>query len=1065
MMSRFLVLLLPLATLWLVWPGGSGSTLRPEKISSPSPGPASPNPTSRASDFAPNPSPPGHTVAGPVFQSVPIPAFNRNPAPAPHGLAPLPSGKKRHPHFAHAWSTIDPALLAELPRPRQQHLASYLDSLLKGDPNDQRWLCWGPGTSLATVMAYHQAEKSGGLATKQLQIKADQFLGQGRWSRVAHGTSNNLSQGRPITITWSIVPDGTPTPNTDQDLADSDFRSWMQSLYGGDATAPAASQPWFPLISDAFAAMEAECGINFIYEPNDDGASVLSQNRGVIGIRGDIRLSARFVDGNSSPFGGNNVLAFAFAPDHGDIIFDSGDSFFDSTNQNSIRLHNVTTHELGHALGLAHVCPINRTKLMEPFAITSFRGPQFDETYSLQRQYGDPLENTGGSVSNDRASSASPITPLSDVPLTLQWLSIDDNADLDYLRFPAKEFQNVQAIISPNRASYQEGPQTESCSTAPLFNPSSQHDLTLELLDQNGSTVLATSDSGGLGEGESILDFPIDEDGDYYLRINGGGDNTSQTYSLTLLVGGAPPKPEVEFLSSEIIAESGVTKNGRPDPGESIRIRLGLLNSGTAATQNLIATPVPTAGMTVFTSGISFPTINPGKSATVEIDLAIEGPCGRPLELPFQITDDSGLTETIRLPFQLGILIEDAPIEEKFDLTSTLPTGWSTSTTDAGTPWFITDSLSESGNRSAFAAGVAGTSTATLLSPPLELKSGTNVLRFFHHFDTELRWDGGVLEASLDEGPWFDLPTHPDITVESGGYIRALSSSARHPLAGRQTWTGDSAKFIATELALPDEWASQSLRLRWILAHDRSVNGQGWAIDSLSIEGEIGSCEPHLPLISLTSSLTQLDENNPDNSVTLTLSSEVPLLTPLEIPLTLAGTANLSDITTLTPLLLPAGQKETTFTIRVAPDDLVEGAEQLILSLPQDQLIFAPSQNSSVTLNIVDREDFQSWSLQYPASPPGGDLDHDGLPNLGEYLLGLDPSTPDAPPLNIDLSPTSTTVRLNNLPDRNDAQINIQVSSDLSRWTTVPLTKVENGLQIPRDDSKRYLRLIFSINQ
>ena len=45
---------------------------------------------------------------------------------------------------------------------------------------------------------------------------------------------------------------------------------------------------------------------------------------------------------------------------------DSADAgYFAISSQNYRRFFNVLTHEHGHGLGIAHVCPINNTKLME----------------------------------------------------------------------------------------------------------------------------------------------------------------------------------------------------------------------------------------------------------------------------------------------------------------------------------------------------------------------------------------------------------------------------------------------------------------------------------------------------------------------------------------------------------------------------------------------------------------------------------------------------------------------------------------------------------------------------
>ncbi len=63
-----------------------------------------------------------------------------------------------------------------------------------------------------------------------------------RWTNPVGGASPNL--GSPSTVTWSIVPDGTP--NSFYNL-NSNLISFMDGIYGG-GTGPVANRPWFPLV-------------------------------------------------------------------------------------------------------------------------------------------------------------------------------------------------------------------------------------------------------------------------------------------------------------------------------------------------------------------------------------------------------------------------------------------------------------------------------------------------------------------------------------------------------------------------------------------------------------------------------------------------------------------------------------------------------------------------------------------------------------------------------------------------------------------------------------------------
>ena len=103
--------------------------------------------------------------------------------------------------------------------------------------------------------------------------------------------------GTPATITWSIVPDGTTTiRDTDTSAtAPSNLVSFMNTNFGGNpAQTNLTLQPWFHIFTDSFGRWSQLGGVNFVYEPHDDGVSHPgSNNNGVLGVRGDIRLPAR----------------------------------------------------------------------------------------------------------------------------------------------------------------------------------------------------------------------------------------------------------------------------------------------------------------------------------------------------------------------------------------------------------------------------------------------------------------------------------------------------------------------------------------------------------------------------------------------------------------------------------------------------------------------------------------------------------------------------------------------------------------------------------------------------
>ena len=414
-------------------------------------------------------------------------------------------------------SQISEELVGTLTPKELGELRGFIARSISPEAGEQAWVCWGEDVSPEKAMAFHEAEKLVGFSGSGYSLFANQFLGSGKWSRTATDGFSSSGQGAPTVVTWSIVPDGTSTPGgTGQSNSSSNFRSWMASIYGGSTTGPASEQVWFEIFESAFEEMAESCGVILRYEENDDGGTIRSSNIGFLGTRGDIRIGARAIDGNSG------TLAFAFAPNRGDIVFDSNDSTFDNTSSSSLRLFNVIAHELGHSLGLAHVCPLTRSKLMEPLLATNFRGPRFDEFQSLQRLYGDRLEVDGSQRDNDSPGAASLIEYEVDRLTTISRLSIDDNSDVDYYRIEASNRQILTVGLNPGEGTYLEGESLASgCSVGEDFDSDAIHNLSIELFGSDGSTLLASANSESAGENEEVTDFDIPDDGSYFIKVTG----------------------------------------------------------------------------------------------------------------------------------------------------------------------------------------------------------------------------------------------------------------------------------------------------------------------------------------------------------------------------------------------------------------------------------------------------------------------------------------------------------------------------------------------------------------
>ena len=150
-----------------------------------------------------------------------------------------------------------------------------------------------------------------------------------------------------------------------------------------------------------------------------------------------------------------------------------------------------------------------------------------------------------------------------------------------------------------------------------------------------------------------------------------------------------------------------------------------------------------------------------------------------------------------------------------------------------------TYATSGSTNLWGYARGAAGTH-AISMARSVTLPAGTAYLRFKHAYgfeDGASAFDGGVLEYSTNGGATY-VDAAPLIT--ENGYNGTLYSGS--PLAGRAAFTRESNGYISTRATLTDI-GGESVRFRFRIATDSTVDDLGWFIDDLAIY----TCAPPAP--------------------------------------------------------------------------------------------------------------------------------------------------------------------------------------------------------------------------
>ncbi len=395
----------------------------------------------------------------------------------------------------------------------------------------------------------------------------------GRYNANASWSSN---PGTPITLTWSFVPDGVQI-NDNFSNSQSNLFSRMDQLFGA-----ANRAVWIAQFEASFNRYSEISGVRYVRvqsgaNPWDDGAS---WGAGRSSVRGDIRIAMKPLDG------GSGVLAYNSFPTNGDMVLDSSENWASSANSYRF-LRNIIMHEHGHGLGFSHVCPIQQTKLMEPFYTSSFDGLQQDDIRGVHENYGDvnePNNSSGvatalGSVTTSQVFGNVP----SPTPAAAATFSLDRPQDQDWFVFSSPTPRLFTITAAPVGTTYTDVDQNANGSCQNSGNVTqalSIANLRLTVYAANGSNILRTAASTGAGEAETVTSLLIAA-GDAYIRVDSNQNfNETQLYKLTV----TPQLAPLFAFASDGVFTDKVRIDWSAVPDAAIyRVNRGVLPDGSDA--------------------------------------------------------------------------------------------------------------------------------------------------------------------------------------------------------------------------------------------------------------------------------------------------------------------------------------------------------------------------------------------------------------------------------------------------------------------------------------------------
>jgi hypothetical protein len=996
-----------------------------------------------------------------------------------------------HPDYTkaikHVVRSVEAETYMKLPEADAKTLLKYAQSLQSVSSGRILHLCWAGDTlpqveeAFGAVRALAIAESESVTLDEIPQLSEDEsliaqpvFHGDDRWTNTATD-GNTGSEGTPVTLTWSFVPDDTSIDNNRGDTLPSNLISKLNTTYGSPTTpGDLTTAPWFSMFTDTFDSWAAITGNIYIYEPNDDGGSFYVSGgsngaSGSLGVRGDVRISGVRIDGNSG------TLAFNSYPNGGDMVIDTDDtSNFTNDTTTKARFVNMLCHEHGHGLGLGHVCPVNQTKLMEPTVNTVFVGPQFDEVLTSQELYGDSFERNGGNKNNNSIATAYNFGTLNSSS-TATNVTIGASSDVDIYRFQVSSARELNVTVTPtNQAPYLEGEQIgSSCTAGTSFDPRNRQDLIIRVIDTDGTTVLGTSNTAAIGQAEILSSIQLLQTGqDYYVEITGGGENggdanNAQLYTLDIEL--VDPSA-VQIGNFTITSENFTPANGVPDPGETITASIEVSNIGVATASDIDVTLSGSSNLNVISSVTqNIASLTPGSSTSLSYTFILSGDCLATETIQFRADTSTGFVE-LNPEITLGTV--GVVSIENFDSTTVgqLPTGYTQTSGKSAANWqVVASSLGSSPSAVATQSAAFGSNAAILVSPTFSEITTYTTLEFDHSYTLEDGYNGGVLEISIGNGPWVDWLVAGG-TFEQNGYDGKTYSSVTlndvptiNPVGGnRDVWTGQSGGSVKTIGKFPPLSTGQPTRVRWFMGSlyfNETGSNFGWFIDNITLKGPVCSTTM-IPTLSVSASGPTVAELTPSTTTDFVVTADMAVSGNLTVAYTLSGDAvSGSDFIALAgTTTINSGQDNVTVPVTAITDSDIEGDETLTLTISPSVNYGIATAAANITIKDLPFDKFRSDNFGSSVTNIGDaeDFDFDGIANLVEYAFRLDPTV--SAPLPFSLLVKDSGGMALELAYYEDIQLNdvnyiVETSSTLAvdSWTTTGVTitngTTTNGLQ------------------
>lgn len=267
---------------------------------------------------------------------------------------------------------------------------------------------------------------------------------------------------------------------------------------------------------------------------------------------------------------------------------------------------------------------------------------------------------------------------------------------------------------------------------------------------------------------------------------------------------------DVPLVCQEILY---VTASGSPDPveaGQVLTYSLQVQNNTTGTLTNVTATDTIPALTSYVANSATCGGSESGGTVTFPLGTMASGAAQ---VCEFQVTvSPSAATEIMSDDMENGTGL------------------WAVSHGTGSQDWAMTNNNPNSPVTAWFGDDITTSSDQYLtMTNPVAI-GGNAIMRFWHHYDTEADWDGGVVEISVNGGAWTDLGDK----IIQNGYNGTINVNPASAISGQDAYTGNSGGYIETVVDL-SSYAGNTVRGQFRMATDAFVGGDGWYVDDVEI--------------------------------------------------------------------------------------------------------------------------------------------------------------------------------------------------------------------------------------